>query len=61
MPPAIPRAARVNTGHGHVDPEPIAETYEYAGDGEHALDWMEYMLAQHDPNTPGAAMQLVPE
>jgi TolB-like protein len=52
-------AARVGTGNGHVDPVPIEEMYQYAGDGERALDWMEYMLAQHDPNTPAAAMLAV--
>jgi serine/threonine protein kinase len=54
-------AARVGPGRGHVDPVPIVEIYQYAGDGERAMEWMEHMLAQHDPNAPGAALLPVPD
>jgi TolB-like protein/tRNA A-37 threonylcarbamoyl transferase component Bud32 len=52
-------ATRARAGKGYVDPVSIVEMYQYAGDGEHALDWMEVMLERRDPNTP--AIEPVPE
>ena len=52
-------AARAKTGS--AEREAIVFMYGYAGNRERTLEWMENLLEQHDPNTPGLVILPVPE
>lgn len=43
-----------------VDPESVVFFYRLAGNEDRMLDWMERMLEQGDPNTPGAVIEDIP-